>query len=71
MGIALIGRIDPTFDREARVLRINAIWAEERAPGRLGNGAGAILESASGLAQRACPIRTGGFPSLWRRALMA
>ena len=31
-GDRLIGRVDPTMDRKAKVLRVNAVFAEEGAP---------------------------------------
>ena len=31
-GDRLVGRIDPVFDREANVLRVNAVYAEPDAP---------------------------------------
>ena len=35
-GDRLIGRIDPRFDRATGVLRVNAVYAEEGAPGGSG-----------------------------------
>lgn len=70
-GDRLIGRMDPTFDREAAVLRVNAVFAESKAPPDAGPAvAGAIHELGDWLGAR--DVTYGDpkrLPSVWRRAL--
>ena len=70
-GDRLIGRIDPAFDRTARELRVNGVWAEPGAPADAGTAvAGAIAELGSWLGAREISFgRT--MPAMWRRALRA
>jgi len=72
-GDRLIGRIDPSFDRDAGVLRVNAVFAEEGAPQDAGPAvATAVRELADWLgATDVAYGAPGKVPSLWRRALMA
>jgi uncharacterized protein YcaQ len=67
----LIGRVDPVFDRSARELRVNGVWAERGAPGDAGPAvAGAIGELGSWLG--ASEISFGRtMPGMWRKALRA
>jgi uncharacterized protein len=65
-----IGRIDPSFDRKAGVLRVNAVYAEPDAPAEAGESvAAAIGELAAWLG--ADRIAYGRRPPLWRAALRA
>jgi uncharacterized protein len=67
-GDRLIGRLDPVYDREKAVLRINGVWAEEGA--RESDGpkvAAAIAELARWRGARDTTIRK--VPRVWRRAL--
>lgn len=70
-GDRLIGRIDPLFDREAGVLRVHSVYAEDGADAVDGKAvAGAIAELASWLG--AADVAFGRkMPSRWRRALRA
>jgi len=67
----LIGRVDPVFDRDARELRVNGVWAERGAPEDAGPAvAGAIGELGSWLG--ASEISFGRtMPAMWRNALRA
>lgn len=68
-GDRLIGRCDPTWDREAEVLRVRAVWAEDGAPPSAGPGVrGAIDEMASWLGARDVQIGAQ-VPRTWRMAL--
>jgi uncharacterized protein YcaQ len=68
-GDRLIGRLDPKFDRENGVLRINGVWAEPDAPASAGpRVTGAIAELAAWLGARDVVLgRT--VPGSWSRAL--
>ena len=70
-GSELIGRVDATFDRSAAVLRVDAVWAERRAPADAGpDVADALRELASWL--DAGDVRIGRrAPRAWTRALRA
>ena len=71
-GDRLIGRIDPTWDREGRSLQVNAVFAEDRAPDDAGPAvAGAIRELADWLGAQHVVYDTRRIPSMWRRALNA
>jgi uncharacterized protein YcaQ len=67
----LIGRVDPVFDRSARELRVNGVWAERGAPADAGPAvAAAIVELGSWLGAREISFgRT--MPAMWRKALRA
>jgi uncharacterized protein YcaQ len=67
----LIGRVDPVFDRSARELRLNGVWAERGAPAEAGPAvATAIGELGSWLGAREISFgRT--MPAMWRKALRA
>lgn len=70
-GDRLIGRIDPVFDREDRVLRVNGLWAEDGTPASAGPAvARAIRELAAWLGAGDLSF-AGPMPSMWRRALRA
>jgi uncharacterized protein YcaQ len=67
----LVGRIDPVFDRKANVLRVRAVWAEERAPA---SAAEPIADEIRSLAAwlGADVIDVGrAVPGPWRTALKA
>jgi uncharacterized protein YcaQ len=69
-GDRLIGRLDPRFDRDTRVLHLNAVHAQEHATGS-GDGAAAkkaIGELASWLGASDLAF-DGPVPAGWRRAL--
>lgn len=70
-GDRLIGRIDPAYDREDRVLKINAVFAEEHAPPSAGPAVGrAITELARWLgAHDIAFIDRAAVAPVWRRAL--
>jgi hypothetical protein len=67
-GDRLVGRLDPTFDRKANVLRVRAVWAEPGAPAEAGEGIATELSSLAGWlgAER---TEVGRVPSIWRGAL--
>jgi hypothetical protein len=70
-GDRLIGRIDPSFERDRGVLRIGGVWAEDEAPAEAGTAvARAIHEMAVWLGAK--DISFGRrLPTAWRRALLA
>jgi uncharacterized protein YcaQ len=66
----LVGRLDPTFDRRANVLRVRAVWAEPAVPSQAGEAiAGEIASLARWLG--ADRIEVGHVPAPWRSALRA
>ena len=66
----LVGRFDPTFDRNEKVLRIRAVWAEPHASADAGPSiAGEIEELAAWLG--AARVEVGEVPGIWRRPLRA
>ncbi len=67
-GDRLVGRLDPTYDRKANVLRVRAAWAEPGAPAEAGEG---VASEVSSLARwlGADRIQVGRVPSIWRPAL--
>jgi uncharacterized protein len=70
-GTDLIGRVDATLDRGARLLRVDGIWAERGAPADAGSDvADALRELATWLGAESVQIgrRT---PRAWTRALRA
>lgn len=68
-GDRLIGRVDPRFDREARVLHLNAVHAEEGTKASDGAAAGrAVRELADWLGAREVVVG-GPVPSAWRRSI--
>lgn len=70
-GTALIGRVDATFDRAARVLRVDGVWAERGAPAAAGpDVAGSLHDLATWLGAESVQVgrRT---PRAWTRALRA
>lgn len=68
-GDRLIGRVDPTMDRKANVLRVNAIYAEEAAPENAGPAIGkAISRLAKWLGVREIAY-SRKVPSIWRDSL--
>lgn len=70
-GTELVGRIEPVFDRRARVLRIVGVWIEPGAPGAAGPAVrGAIDELAGWLGAEAVHV-TGRIPRAWARSLRA
>ena len=68
-GDRLIGRIDPRLDKATKVLHVNAVYAEERAPASAGPAVSkAIRELGEWLG--AADIRfTRKVPAMWRTAL--
>lgn len=69
-GDRLVGRLDPTFDRSANVLRVRRVWAEPGAPAEAGEGIAGELESLArwlGVGS----IEVGAAPPGWREALRA
>jgi uncharacterized protein YcaQ len=68
-GDELIGRCDPTWDAQAKVLRVRAVWAEDGAPTSAGARVrSAIDEMAAWLGAR--EVEVGSIlPRAWRRAL--
>lgn len=70
-GDRLIGRVDPAFDRAARELRVNGVWAEPGASADSGTAvAAAIAELGAWLGAREISFGST-MPSVWRRALRA
>jgi hypothetical protein len=64
----LVGRLDPTFDRDDEVLRLRAVWAEPDAPAEAGPSIAAeIAELAAWLG--AARVEVGEVPGIWRRPL--
>ena len=47
-GTELVGRVDASFDREARALRVNGAWAERGAPADAGPDIAAALHGLAG-----------------------
>ncbi len=71
-GEALIGRIDPTFDREANVLRVNAVFAEAEAPKDAGAAvAGAVRDLATFLGARDIVYNRKRVPAFWKKSLIS
>ena len=71
-GDRLIGRLDPRFDRDSRVLHLNAVHAEDHAT-RTGDGPAArkaIDELATWLGANEIAF-DGSIPARWRGALRA
>lgn len=70
-GDRLIGRCDPTWDRDTGVLRVRAVWAEEGAPASAGADVrAAVDELGIWLGARDVQISVE-LPRGWRRALRA
>lgn len=70
-GDRLVGRLDPVFDRRARMLRVQGVWAED--PSSAADGpkvAAAIAELAGWLRAEEVAV-AGPLPRPWRRALLA
>jgi uncharacterized protein len=68
-GDRLIGRLDPTWDRRNRVLRVRAVWSEEDAPADAGPDVRrAIDEMGAWLGAADVEVGTE-LPRAWRRAL--
>ncbi len=68
-GDRLIGRVDPTLDRRASRLRVNAVYAEPDATAATGSAvAGALSELAAWLGVRAIEL-PARLPRPWVRAL--
>ena len=70
-GTSLIGRVDATFDRPSKTLRVDGVWAERGAPADAGPAvAGALTELATWLG--AGSLRVGRrTPRAWTKALRA
>ncbi|MGZ4152912.1 MAG: winged helix-turn-helix domain-containing protein [Actinomycetota bacterium] len=69
-GERLVGRLDPAFDRSARVLRVRRVWAEAGAPAEAGEAIAGELSSL-GRWLGASRIEVGDVPTTWRRTLRA
>jgi uncharacterized protein len=69
-GDRLVGRLDPTFDRRANVLRVRAVWAERGAPAEAGEPIAGEIGSL-GRWLGVDRIEVGRVPALWRSALRA
>jgi uncharacterized protein YcaQ len=68
-GDRLIGRVDPAMDRKANLLRVNGVFAEERAPESAGPAvAKAISRLARWLGADAVEY-TPRVPAAWRDSL--
>jgi uncharacterized protein len=68
-GTELVGRIEPVFDRRARVLRLNGVWSEPGAPGAAGPAVrGAIDELAGWLGAESVEV-SRRVPRAWSEAL--
>ena len=70
-GDQLIGRIEPVFDRKARVLRVDGLWAQPNPPAEAGADiGGALRDLAAWLG--ASKIELGStLPRAWAKALRA
>lgn len=68
-GDRLIGRIDPRFDRDARVLHINAIHAEDGASAGDGAAAGTAIRELAAWLGAADISLDGPVPVAWRQHL--
>jgi uncharacterized protein YcaQ len=70
-GTDLIGRVDATFDRRARLLRVDGVWAERGTSASVDTDvAGALHELATWLGVD--DVKIGGLiPRAWARALRA
>jgi uncharacterized protein len=64
----LVGRLDPTFDRRANVLRVPRVWAEDGAPAEAGEAIAAELASL-GRWLGVEAIHVEDAPRPWRHAL--
>ena len=70
-GTELIGRVDATFDRGTRVLRVDGVWAERGAPADAGpDVADALHEMATWLGAESVQIGSRT-PRAWAKALRA
>ena len=70
-GDRLIGRIDPRYDRDARILHVNAVHAERGASDEMGADVrGAIDELAAWLGAEDVTFGPA-LPRRWRRSLLA
>jgi uncharacterized protein YcaQ len=68
-GDALIGRLNPMYDRASGVLRIDGVWAEADAPRDAGpRVAQSIVELASWVGAERVEL-TGPLPRAWARAI--
>jgi hypothetical protein len=68
----LIGRIDPTMDRETNTLTVNAVFAEAKAPRDAGAAiSGAIRELALFLGATNINYNRKRVPSAWKKKLLA
>ncbi len=67
-GDRLIGRVEPSWDREAGALRVNGLWAEDQAP----SSAGPAVQRAIGELATWLGARDVAFgrpvPAIWRGA---
>lgn len=67
---ALIGRIDPTMERETGTLRVNAVYAEPEAPAAAGPEiAQAARDLARFLGAEKIVYNRAMLPSVWKKAL--
>jgi uncharacterized protein YcaQ len=64
----LVGRLDPTFDRKANVLRVRRVWAEHGAPASAGEAIASEIGSL-GRWLGVDRVEIGVVPRTWRQAL--
>ena len=68
-GTAIIGRIEPVFDRTRDVLRVEGVWAEPGAPADSGAGIRDAVDRLAGWL-RAESVEVGPtMPHAWAKAL--
>ncbi len=68
-GTELIGRVEPVFDRKARVLRVEAAWAEPGAAADSGAGIRDALERLAAWLGAESMVVGKRLPRAWARAL--
>jgi hypothetical protein len=70
-GDRFVGRIDPEMDRERRLLRVRAVYAEADAPGAGEEARKAIESLATFLRAREIAFDRRRVPTPWKKALLA
>jgi uncharacterized protein YcaQ len=70
-GTAIVGRIEPVFDRKRGVLRVDGVWAEPGAPAGSGPGIRAAVDDLAAWLGAASVEVGRKVPRMWARALRA
>ena len=68
-GDRLIGRVDPTMDRKAKVLEVNGVFAEEGAPEAAGRAVAKAISSLGSWLGAEEVSYSRRVPSIWRDSL--